>query len=264
MGRKANPHEKYLSRPNPSCPVSIPCDLVFYGMPYAFSLTCRAILFDLDGVLIDSNDLYEAHWRSWAAARDVSFEHIRRVHHGRPIPETIQLVAPHLDPVQEAQVYIDTLLKGGHWHRVTPYAKVAALLDALPNNSWAIVTSAPRAVVVRHLVRLRLPLPGVLVAGDDAIRGKPSPDPWRHAARGLGVPISRCVAIEDAPAGVTSAHRAGARVIALTTTNSVDRLSDADYIAAELGALSVTQESDFLRIDYPASSARAASTASSV
>ena len=233
-------------------------------MPDAFSVTCRAILFDLDGVLIDSNDLYEAHWRLWAAERGVSFEHIQRVHHGRPIPQTIRTVAPHLDPVPEAQVYIDTLLDCGHWHRVTTYPRVAALLSSLPDGSWAIVTGAPRAVALRHLMRLKLPEPGVLVTGDDAIRGKPAPDPWRHAAQGLDVPISRCVVIEDAPAGVTSALRAGARVIALTTTNSADRLVDADFIVPELGALSVAHDSDSLRIDYPASSARAASTASRV
>lgn len=230
----------------------------------AFSVTCRAVLFDLDGVLIDSNDLYEAHWRSWAEDRGVSFDHIRRVHHGRPIPQTIRAVAPHLDPVREAQVYIDTLIARGQWHKVRPYRRVSELLSLLPDHTWAIVTSAPRAVAMKHLLGLNLPVPSVLISGDDAHRGKPAPDPWLHAARRLQVPIGRCVVIEDAPAGITSARRAGARVLALITTNEAVRLQEADYIATELGTLAITPLSRDLRIDYPFSAAIAASTASSV
>ena len=229
-----------------------------------FFVTCQAILFDLDGVLIDSNDLYEAHWRTWASNRGVSFSRIQRVHHGRPIPETIRTVAPHLDPQREAQYYIDGLIRCGDWDQVRPYGGAAELLHTLPAHRWAIVTSAPREVAIKHLNKQQLPIPGVLVTGDDVSNGKPAPDPWWHAARELSVPITQCIVIEDAPAGIKSAKLAGAHVIALTTTNSPDRLLEANHLAPALETLVLTHTAERLQITYRPSAAKASSTAASV
>lgn len=230
-------------------------------MIIVFSIACKAVLFDLDGVLIDSNDLYEAHWRSWAVERGVPFQDILRVHHGRPIPETIRQVAPHLDAMHEAQVYKDGLIHCTYWHMVRPYTGAASLLRSLPPRMWAIVTSAPKDIAMRHLTRMRLPVPAVLITGDDVDNGKPAPDPWLRASHDLGKAIHNCVAVEDAPAGIKSAKQAGARVIALTTTNPPDLLQGADLIAPDLAALSVEPKSGGLKITY---APKAASSAASV
>lgn len=225
-----------------------------------FSLACKAVLFDLDGVLIDSNDLYEAHWRSWAEERGMPFKEILSVHHGRPIPETIRLVAPHLDAMHEAQVYKDGLIHCRYWHMVRPYAGAAKLLHSLPPRMWAIVTSAPKDIAMRHLTRMRLPVPDVLITGDDVVNGKPAPDPWLQASQDLGTAIHDCVVVEDAPAGITSAIQAGARVIALTTTNPPDLLQDADLIAPDLAALTVVLKSGCLQLAYPPKTASKAAS----
>ena len=229
-----------------------------------FSVTCRAILFDLDGVLIDSNELYEAHWRQWAQERSVSFAHIQKVHHGRPVPETIRIVAPHLDAVKEAEIYKDGLIHCSHWHHVRPYPGVFAMLKALPPDRWAIVTSAPRTVARKLAAQLTLPVPRVFIAGDDVSRGKPHPDPYLQAAQALDIEIQDCVVIEDAPAGITAANRAGAQVIALTTTNTPETLAAAEYVAPDLSCLTVTSSGEELRLFYAPTRDNAASTASSV
>lgn len=212
------------------------------------TLTCDALLFDLDGVLIDSNDVYETHWEIWAKERRVSFEHILDVHHGRPVTETIRLVAPHLDPVVEAEAYRDGLAASNHLERVRLFPGVAALLEYLPPDRWAIVTSAPRTSALQMLRHVALPMPKMFISGDDIDRGKPAPDPYLRAAWGLNHQIDRCVVIEDAPAGIQSGQSAGARVIAVQTTNPSGSLKEADLIVNTIADLQIQHVDSHLKI----------------
>ncbi len=202
-------------------------------------LTCDAILFDLDGVLIDSNHVYEAHWEIWAQQRGISYSHILEVHHGRPVTETIQIVAPHLNPIAEAEAYRDQLLSSNHLKHVHPFPGVASLLHNLPSSRWAIATSAPRDSAMQMLFHADLPLPKVFVSGDDVGIGKPAPYPYLRAAWGLNHEIDRCVVIEDAPAGIRSGRVAGAHVIAVQTTNHSDTLFEAHTIINAISDLQI-------------------------
>ena len=107
------------------------------------SLTCAALLFDLDGVLIDSNPVYEAQWAEWAQERRVALEKILAVHHGRPVEETIAAVAPHLNAAQEAQAYKEALERSNRLTEVRPFPSAREMLWTLPRDRWAIATSAP-------------------------------------------------------------------------------------------------------------------------
>ena len=216
-------------------------------MPY---LTCQALLFDLDGVLIDSNDVYEAQWRKWARMRNISVKQILSIHHGRPAEETIANVAPQLDAYVEAQAYKNELEAGEHLHRVRSYKGVHELLQSLPLDRWAIVTSAPRAFALKLMENLKIPIPHTFISGDDVGAGKPQPYPFLRAAWGLQHHIKNCIAIEDAPAGITAARRAGARVIALSTTNRREHLQEANYIVEELSELSVCVQENGLYISW--------------
>lgn len=204
-------------------------------------MLCDAILFDLDGVLVDSNPLYERHWQLWAARHDVSFAEIVAVHHGRPAVQTIGLVAPHMDAVVEAARYNAGVAAGGNVHDVRAYAGVHALLESLPEDRWAIVTSANRELSSLMLRVLKLPIPRVLVTSDDVKQGKPAPDPYLQAAHALGYAPSRCLVIEDAPAGVAAAREAGARVVAVRTTNRAEALKDAHAVVERFADLCVTR-----------------------
>lgn len=211
-------------------------------------LNCNALLFDLDGVLVDSNPVYETHWLIWAQERGVSYQHILEVHHGRPVTDTIRVVAPHLDPIAEAEAYRKSVIADNHLERVQSFLGVPTMLRELPPDRWAIVTSAPRAFALKTLHYLGLPTPNVFVSSEDIGVGKPAPYPYLRAAWGLNQSIEHCIVVEDAPAGIQSAKSAGARVIAVQTTNSPDALQEADFLVNEISDLAIGFNGSSLRV----------------
>jgi sugar-phosphatase len=208
---------------------------------------CRAILFDLDGVLVDSAAYVEEQWRRWATAKGLHPEPFLRVCHGRRALETIRLAAPHLDA--EAEVAAFEPDETGDSGTIEPIEGAARLLEALPTGTWAVATSGPRAVAGDRLRRAGLPSPAVLVCAEDVVRGKPSPDVYLMAAASLAVAPSECIVIEDAPAGIQAARAAGMGVVGLTTTHPRHELQ-ADACAPSLAAIYVG------RIDHTPRGAR--------
>lgn len=195
-------------------------------------LTCKAIIFDLDGVLVDSNAIVERHWRQWAEQRGIPYEEIAAIHHGRPTIEIIREVAPHLDAEAEAEEKEG--YEAADTDDLAAFDGAAALVDGLPAARWTIATSGRRRTATRRLAHVGLPLPETLVTADDVECGKPAPDPYLLAAERLGVEPQRCVVFEDAPAGVEAARQAGARVVAVASTNSPDALAAADVVIHRL------------------------------
>jgi sugar-phosphatase len=191
----------------------------------------KAVLFDLDGVLVDSTGHVEQQWRRLAMSRGLQPEPFIRVCHGRRALETIRLAAPELDA--EAEVAAFRPDDGSDDLSLAPVEGALRLLQKLPAGTWAVGTSGPRAAATERLHRAGLPVPSVLVCAEDVRHGKPSPDVYLLAAAGLGVPPSECLVIEDAPAGVEAARAAGMKVVALTTTHRVEELR-ADACTASL------------------------------
>jgi sugar-phosphatase len=192
---------------------------------------CRAIIFDLDGVLVDSTAYVEEQWRRWARAKGLEAEAFLRVCHGRRALETIRLAAPHLDAKAEVAAFQpDDAADGGS---IRPIEGAARLLETLPLGTWAVATSGPRAAATERLQRAGMPLPSVLVCAEDVLHGKPSPDVYLLAAASLAVAPSDCIVIEDAPAGIEAARAAGMGVVALTTTHTAEGLP-ADACTASL------------------------------
>jgi sugar-phosphatase len=195
---------------------------------------CSAVLFDLDGVLVDSTAFVELQWRRWASARGLRPEPFLRVCHGRRALETIRIAAPDLDAEAEARALVPEAEPESS--SLEPLPGAIRLLDALPPQTWAVATSGPRPTATSRLRRAGLPVPTVMVCAEDVTRGKPSPDAYLLAARELGVSPPDCLVVEDAPAGVQAARAAGMRVVGLTTTHQGDEL-DADACAASLAAV---------------------------
>jgi sugar-phosphatase len=195
---------------------------------------CSAIIFDLDGVLVDSAAFVEQQWRRWASARGLRAEPFLRVCHGRRALETIRLAAPHLNAEAEVAAF------GGSDEAVAepigPLAGAVRLLGALPADAWGVATSGTRAAASARLRRAGLPVPAVLVCAEDVARGKPSPDVYLLAATRLGQPPAECLVLEDAPAGTQAARAAGMSVVGLTTTHPADRLA-ADAVADSLAGV---------------------------
>lgn len=199
-------------------------------------LECDALLFDLDGVLIDSSRCITRHWGNWARRHNLALDDIMRVAHGVRTIETMRMIAPHLDVEAEAAQF--TAREVVDTEGVEAIEGAAPLLGALPAGAWAIVTSAERALAAARLKHAGLSIPETLVSGDDVHQGKPSPEPYLTGASRLGVPAARCIVIEDAPAGIASARAAGMRVIGIASTHAREEL-DCTVVVGRLTALRV-------------------------
>lgn len=202
-------------------------------------LECDAVLFDLDGVLVDSTACTVRHWRLWAAEHDLDHDEIMRVVHGRPTVETIGLVAPHL-PAKEEAARLDAA-EAFDTDGVMGIEGATQLVRFLPLDAWAVVTSGTRDTAMTRLTHTGLPIPSVLVTAEDVKRGKPDPEAYLLAAAKLGVPPERCVVVEDAPVGISAAHSAGMRVVAVATTHSQIELREADVKAKQLMDIRVSR-----------------------
>lgn len=190
------------------------------------------ILFDLDGVLVDSRPLIEDLWRRWAVSRGLDAARFIAVAHGRRTSETIRQVAPDLDVAAETAALdaMEEVATDG----LAPIPGAFELLGALKPGSWAIVTSGSRAVATLRLRTAGLPIPEVMVTGDEVRFGKPHPEPYLTGAVRTGVSPGDCIVIEDAPAGVLAGKAAGMHVVAVTTTHHREELVAADRIVTSL------------------------------
>jgi mannitol-1-/sugar-/sorbitol-6-phosphatase len=200
-------------------------------------LTCDALLFDLDGVLVDSIVSVEHTWRVWAARHGLDLETTLRSAHGRRSFDTVRLVAPHLDAA--AEIIALSAQEATTTQGLSEVPGAHTLLAALPTDRWAIVTSGDRAVAEHRLEHVGLPIPMVMVCGDEVTHGKPNPEGYLAAAAKLGIAPANCVVVEDAPSGIEAAHSAGMRVIAVATTHKPAELRAADAVIDALSALTL-------------------------
>jgi sugar-phosphatase len=215
-------------------------------MPPSHRFNCDLLLFDLDGVLIDSTPCIVRHWREWAEAHDLDPDTVMAAAHGVRTIDTMRRVAPHLDLAAEAARF--TAHEVADTEGVTAIEGAEALLSGLPPDAWAIVTSAGAALAEARLRRAGLPLPPTLVSADDVARGKPDPEPYIIGARRANRPPDRCVVVEDAPAGVAAGRSAGMRVIGVGATHSREVLlkAGATMLVDRLNRLRTTAgETDF-------------------
>ena len=197
-------------------------------------LMCTGILFDLDGVLVDSSASIQRNWKKWADLHGIDLTSVMRTSYGVRTVETMRILAPHLDAEHEAAQL--TAAEIADTEGVTASDGALALLQSLPPDRWAIVTSGSRELAMARLERAGLPAPRVLVSGDEVQHGKPAPDPYLEGARRLGRPRESCIVVEDAPAGIASARAAGMQVVAVTSTHSRGDL-DTPFIVDSLAAL---------------------------
>jgi len=199
---------------------------------------CRAILFDMDGVLVDSTPAVARVWTLWAKKHGLDPEATVRQAHGRPSLASIRELLPHGD--HEAENREVERLEIEDISDVIALPGAVQLLHAIPSRHWAVVTSATRKLAEVRLRVAGLPI-AHLVTATDLERGKPWPDPYLKGAEILGIPPADCIIVEDAPSGVRAGKAAGARVLGLLTTTTADELlaAGADWLGDDLAAVSL-------------------------
>ncbi|TDE35161.1 HAD-IA family hydrolase [Actinomadura sp. 6K520] len=210
-------------------------------------LPCDAVLFDVDGTLVDSTPLVERAAREWAAEYGIDPDEFLSDAHGR---RTADRVADFLPPGQvgEATARLDAL-EGTGTDGITALPGAVDLLTGMNGLPCAFVTSMGRAQLELRAAAAGVPLPPVVVTAEDVPDGKPDPSGYLRAAGHLGVPPARCVVIEDAPAGVAAGRAAGATVLAVLTSHLPEVLTAADHVVENLTRVSAAP--DGLRLATP-------------
>jgi sugar-phosphatase len=188
-------------------------------------LHALALLFDLDGVLIDSTPAVARVWTRWAIEHGFDPADTVARAHGRPSLTTIRELLPDADHEAENRVLERSEIED--LEGVVPLPGVLELLTAIPANRWTIATSCTRALAEVRIQHAGLPVPRAFITSNDIVHGKPDPEPYLKAASLLGFSPSECVVFEDAPAGIRSGKAAGAKVIAFRTTAAEPELLQA-------------------------------------
>jgi sugar-phosphatase len=201
---------------------------------------CSAILFDLDGVLVDSTRAVDREWRTWAQQKGVDGDAIMAIAHGVRTIEVIRRVAPHLDAEAEAYAIENREASDNAQEGIFAMPGAPELLRMIPEKQWGVVTSGSRLLASARLLHCGLPVPEIMVTADDVSRGKPDPEPYLKGAARLGFAPAECLVIEDAPAGIQSARSGGMKVIGIASTYPTEVLEFADAVIGELRQVQVT------------------------
>ena len=191
------------------------------------------LLFDNDGVLVDSMGTVDGSWGVWSKTYSPGFQ-ISYEHHGRRASEIVEsLIGEEL--FEEALAEINRLeLELTHLTTAMPGAK--KLLESLESGTWTVVTSAGRDLGTSRLKAAGLPVPNELVCADDVSSGKPNPEPYLMGAKKLSLDISECIVFEDAPSGVAAGVAAGASAVIGIGEEVLD--SKADVVISSLEGIS--------------------------
>lgn len=231
--------------PDPATAVSLPSP----GAAFA-GRTFDAVLFDMDGTLIDSVPAVDRNWRRWAAEHGLPDPDDFQIQHGTPARTLIAELLP-ADLVEPAYERIHALeLADNEGVTILPGTRDA--LATLPASRQAIVTSCTGPLAAARMAASGLAAPSVLVTADDVARGKPDPDPFLLGAELLGVDPTRCLVVEDAPAGIAAARAAGCATLAVTGTHTAAELATAspapDALATGLHAVRFVVGPDGVRV----------------
>jgi sugar-phosphatase len=200
--------------------------------------SCSALLFDNDGVLVDSHQAAKAAWDVWATEFSPGYDLDKANNAGRRAEDMVrELVSPELFVKANERI---NALEQDTAHMTIPLVGAKELLESLPIGVWTICTSANPNLGKARLEAAGLPIPKELVTGDDVKQGKPYPDPYLLGAKNLGFEPMDCVVFEDAQAGVISAIEAGVGLVIGVGERAKD--SQADIVVRDLTGISFDGE----------------------
>ncbi len=212
-------------------------------------IQCKAVLFDLDGVLIDSTRAVARVWHRWAIEHGFDPDEVIARAHGRPSLTTVREYLPHADHAAENREVERREMEDLDGVVLLPGS--LRLLTELPSDRWTIVTSCTRPLAETRLRAAGLPVPEQMVTSNDIKNGKPHPEPYLKGASALGFAATECVVVEDVPAGIRAGKAAGATVIAFRTTvkDAELKAAGADWLLDNCSEISVGSKYPELTLD---------------
>ena len=211
---------------------------------------CEALLVDLDGTLLDTTHGVEQSWRRAADELGLDFDAVRPFMHGIPAVQVIDQIAPWLPFAERSRIADEVLAdQAGDDARIVWKPGAEDLVGQLQGLSWAVVTSGTRRLAEAGMCKAGIQLPPIMVTSDDVGIGKPHPAPFLRAAHLLRASPADCAALEDSPAGVSSARQAGMTVVAIIGTYPAGRLDDADHVLSRLPSIRVEPGSGRILLD---------------
>jgi mannitol-1-/sugar-/sorbitol-6-phosphatase len=203
-----------------------------------------AVLFDLDGTLVDSGAAVRRSWLAWALENSIAAEQLHGFH-GMPAAQILaQLVSPEQVPAAAERL---EQLEVGDIDDIVLLPGAAGALGDIDAGRAAIVTSCTAPLAAARITAAAVPSPAVVVTASDVQVGKPDPAPFLLAAQRLGVDPRRCLVVEDAVSGLVAARAAGMATLAVTTTYQAAAL-DADVVVTNLDAVRFVSEPDGVRV----------------
>jgi sugar-phosphatase len=211
----------------------------------------KGLLFDMDGVLISSTASVNRCWKKWCKLYGVAKAESFEVPHGIRAVDIVRMLKPEFDEAQVAEglrAIEDLEIEDTGDTVALPGAK--ALLEKLPAERWAIVTSATRLLLLARLAAAGLSVPEHLISGDMVARGKPDPEPYRRGAELLGLAPGECVVVEDAPSGVGAGVAAGCRVLGVLGTHAPSELEGAKWLVRSLKEIEVWGRADGVELRF--------------
>jgi sugar-phosphatase len=210
-------------------------------------LSCKAVLFDMDGTLVDSTPVVERAWSSWAARHGIPLEAVLQFSHGRPTIDTLEHFLPgrdHYDELKGLEHFEETQLEG-----ILPVPGASQVVQAVQYKPWAVVTSARRSLAEARIRAAGLTLPKVMIPVDEIRSGKPNPEGFLRAAELLGIVPEECVVFEDTRPGIEAGLNAGMQVVGLLTTLATDQLRHQPLIRDFRDVVIQSDDSEGLRIE---------------
>jgi sugar-phosphatase len=211
-------------------------------------IQCEAVLFDMDGTIVDSSIPVKRQWRLWAESVGVPFEKVEAVMHGRRAIETMQLVAPHLPQPKTADDFL--LVEAQDTEGIVEVPGARALLRALPADRWAVVTSATYDMARSRMRAASLPDVDVLISADRVTHGKPHPEGFLAAAAALRMSPEKCLVVEDSIAGIQAGIAAGMQVLGVTSHYTREQLGTELSVRDFAGTFRMIQEQNAITLRF--------------
>lgn len=208
----------------------------------------RGILFDMDGVLVSSLGSVERSWEKWALARDIDPSLAIRTAHGRRAIETVRLLRPDLNDLQELEWLEEMEVEDKVGLEML--TGVRPILDSLPEKYWTVVTSATERLARSRMEHAGVHVPARIVSAERVTNGKPDPEPYQKGAELLGLRPPECLVIEDSASGAEAGHAAGCTVMATLFSHSLPSLQRADWIVRSLEDVRVGFDGDALQVEF--------------